>query len=114
MAMRSRPTATALCRLPTSKSASGIARQWATSQNLPPAWTRWACCSRWASRQTANSYSASAACAPVRHAGGRQIPVVVHDIDPADRVAVEAAENFSRKDFTPTEAVAIKRAREPR
>lgn len=45
--------------------------------------------------------------------GWTEIPVIVRDVDPSDFVAVEAAENFARKDFTPSEAVAIMRKLEP-
>ena len=48
-----------------------------------------------------------------RSFGWTEIPVIVRDVDPADFVAIEAAENFARKDFTLSEAVAIKRAIEP-
>ena len=42
-----------------------------------------------------------------------QIPVAVREVDPGDMVAIEAAENFARKNFTLSEAVAIKRALQP-
>jgi N6-adenosine-specific RNA methylase IME4 len=49
-----------------------------------------------------------------RELGWTTIPVIVLDgVDPNDRVAIEAAENFARKDFTPSEAVSIKRDLEP-
>ncbi len=40
--------------------------------------------------------------------------MIVRHVDPADFVAIEAAENFARRSFTPSEAVAIARALEPR
>lgn len=47
--------------------------------------------------------------------GWTEIPaVVLDDVDIGDPVAVEAAENMVRKDFSLSEAVAIKRALEPR
>jgi N6-adenosine-specific RNA methylase IME4 len=48
-----------------------------------------------------------------RSLGWAEIPVAVRDVDPGDMVAVEAAENFARKNFTLSEAVAIKRAMQP-
>ncbi|MDX0888638.1 ParB/RepB/Spo0J family partition protein [Sinorhizobium medicae] len=48
-----------------------------------------------------------------RSLGWRDIPVIVRDVDSDDMAAVEAAENFARKDFTLSEAVAIKRALQP-
>jgi N6-adenosine-specific RNA methylase IME4 len=45
--------------------------------------------------------------------GWKTIPVTVKDIDPEDAVRCERAENECRKDFTLSEAVAIKRALEP-
>lgn len=49
-----------------------------------------------------------------RNLGWTAIPVTVRDVEPSDWTAVEAAENFARKDFTLSEAVAIKRALEPK
>jgi N6-adenosine-specific RNA methylase IME4/ParB-like chromosome segregation protein Spo0J len=46
--------------------------------------------------------------------GWKTIPVTVKDIDPEDRVRCERAENECRKDFTLSEAVAIKRSAESR
>lgn len=48
-----------------------------------------------------------------RSLGWKKISVIVRDVDPGDFVAIEAAENFARKDFTLSEAVAIKRALQP-
>jgi N6-adenosine-specific RNA methylase IME4 len=44
--------------------------------------------------------------------GWKTIPVIVKDIDPEDRVRCERAENECRKNFTLSEAVAIKRSAE--
>ena len=49
--------------------------------------------------------------AAVKLLGWNEVPATVVDLDSI--VHGEAAENFERKDFTPTEAVAIKRAIEP-
>ena len=54
---------------------------------------------------------ASAGCAPPSCSAGPTIPVTVVDLD--DIVRGEFAENAYRKDFTLSEAVAIKRALEP-
>ena len=59
----------------------------------------------------ARSLPASAGCAPRSCSAGTTIPVTVVDLDAV--VRGEFAENAVRKDFTPSEAVAIKRALEP-
>lgn len=48
-----------------------------------------------------------------RQLGWQDIPVIVREVDPDDMLAIEAAENFARKNFTLSEAVGIKQLLQP-